>query len=357
MFNTLKVASFNCRNVKSSLSEVTELCNNNDVIFLQETWLMNFDLSMLGLISKDFYARGISAMNIDTGIINGRPYGGLACLWRKSLGDRCKPIIYDNEDRIMGIEVNVETGKMLFLNVYMPFCKSENLDDFNFYINKVNNIICSADTPVVYAIGDFNADVVKNQMFGKELSKFCHDESLFISDNIFLSSDTYTYYSEAHCTTSWLDHIISTSSAHSLINDVFVSYDYVTSDHVPLCLEIMQSKHLFTDISQKENIDSDCNVQWDKLNDEELLCYKKSTERNLRSVFLQNEVFDCCDVTCTDSLHLLAIDELYDNIINALVNSSRECVTNKIKPCSRNMNVPGWNDICKDVHSCVSNVA
>lgn len=351
MINTLKVVSFNCQNVKSSVTEVIELCKRNDIIFLQETWLMNFDLCMLGQISNEFYAKGISAMDTAKGIINGRPHGGLACLWRKSLGSKCKTMIYDNEDRIMGLELNVETGKVLFLNVYMPFCKSDNFDEFNVYINKINNLICTADTPLVYAIGDFNADIIKNQAFGIELAKFCQEEGLLISDHMRLSHDTYTYYSNAHCTTSWLDHIICTNSAHSLIKNVSVYYDYVTSDHVPLSLEIFQYQNLFYNCPQIDNFQSNCNVQWDKLNSDELLCYKYYTKTNVKSICIQPDVLECCNNTCTNSDHLLAIDNLYDDIINALVNSSKTLINSCNKSCSSEMNVPGWNDLCKDTHS------
>ena len=37
--NIAQVSSFNCRNIKSSIDNVRQLCNANDIIFLQETWL------------------------------------------------------------------------------------------------------------------------------------------------------------------------------------------------------------------------------------------------------------------------------------------------------------------------------
>ena len=35
----LRVSSFNCRNIKSSIDNVRQLCDANDIIFFQETWL------------------------------------------------------------------------------------------------------------------------------------------------------------------------------------------------------------------------------------------------------------------------------------------------------------------------------
>ena len=45
-----------------------------------------------------------------------------------------------------------------------------------------------------------------------------------------------------HNTVSWLDHIVSSVSAYSLIDDIWVKYNFVSSDHLPLCLKINLSR-------------------------------------------------------------------------------------------------------------------
>ena len=40
------------------------------------------ELSTLAGIHPDFYSRGTSSMDVSEGIFRGRPYGGLAVLWR-----------------------------------------------------------------------------------------------------------------------------------------------------------------------------------------------------------------------------------------------------------------------------------
>ena len=37
---------------------------------------------------------------------------------------------------------------------------------------------------------------------------------------------------------SWLDHVLSTTSGHSLFNSMHVKSDFITSDHLPLSLSI-----------------------------------------------------------------------------------------------------------------------
>ena len=90
MISFIRAVSFNCKNFKSSVEEIRELCMDHDVIFLQETWLMKSELPMLSQVDPGFLAQGLSSMDTDNVLITGRPYGGLAILWAKHLGAQCK---------------------------------------------------------------------------------------------------------------------------------------------------------------------------------------------------------------------------------------------------------------------------
>ena len=87
MSYSLRVTSYNCRHLKSSIDNVRQLCDAHDIIFLQETWLTNDELSLLKCLRADFYADGVSAMDTTSVILIGRPFGGIGILWRKSIGD------------------------------------------------------------------------------------------------------------------------------------------------------------------------------------------------------------------------------------------------------------------------------
>ena len=113
----IKVASFNCKDVKSSVPEILELCNNNDIILSQETWLADFEMSYVSNISHEFYASGVSAMDCNTQIYNGRPFGGLAIMWRKILANNVNMVKY-GDAKIMGI------GVKIILTTFIPKCIS-----------------------------------------------------------------------------------------------------------------------------------------------------------------------------------------------------------------------------------------
>ena len=55
-----------------------------------------------------------------------------------------------------------------------------------------------------------------------------------------------------------------------------------------------------------------------------------------------------CDVNCKDSTHMVAIDKLYNDIIQALRNSSK-FVLDKSNTVRKHV-IPGWNEHVKDAH-------
>ena len=85
----MKIVTFNCHGFKSSVQDIILLCEQFDVIILQELWLSSEDVSLLRSIHKAFEAYAVSAMNDQLGIQVGRPFGGIGVLWRKSISHAC----------------------------------------------------------------------------------------------------------------------------------------------------------------------------------------------------------------------------------------------------------------------------
>ena len=73
---------------------------------------------------------------------------------------------------------------------------------------------------IIMIVGDFNA-VTKNT-FGGLLEDFCMENDFIISDYAILPQDIFTYISDAHNTTSWIDHFVSSFSVHQAMLNVDV---------------------------------------------------------------------------------------------------------------------------------------
>ena len=99
-------------------------------------------------------------------------------------------------------------------------------------LGQIDSYIEEASTPYVVVSGDFNAN-------------FRNDKNTFRNTNLGISgvahncdSNRFKFYSDAQGTFSWLDHIITTQSASNLISSVYVLYDYIGSDHFPICCDL-----------------------------------------------------------------------------------------------------------------------
>jgi exonuclease III len=150
------LSSFNCKNVRTSVDEIRELCNTCDVILLQETWLTSQDLPYLNTLDERCYSMGVSAMSTEDSVLRGRPHGGLGIMWNKRITHMCKIIEYE-DCRILGIEINSDNKKILILNIYLPYDNGDNMDEYIFYLHKINTIVGSYPSTHVYIYGDFNA--------------------------------------------------------------------------------------------------------------------------------------------------------------------------------------------------------
>ena len=91
----LYISSFNCKGVKSSLEFVsTELCNKYDIIALQELWILPNETELCNTIHPYFESFSTSSVEVESGILSGRPYGGMGLLWRKTLDPFVKPVSF-----------------------------------------------------------------------------------------------------------------------------------------------------------------------------------------------------------------------------------------------------------------------
>ena len=171
-------------------------------------------------------------MDVRDGICRGRPYGGLAVMWRKSLGG-CE-IIDMPTPRIMCLQIRNKDNAIALFNIYMPCDGREHLDEYLHLLSFLSTAIEEREFTHIAMIGDFNTTIDANSCFGKELKKFCGDEMLSLSDSTWCDSKSFTFYSEAHQTVSWIDHCICNSNLHSAITDISILYNYVSSDHCTL---------------------------------------------------------------------------------------------------------------------------
>ena len=352
MDNNLRIISLNCYGINTSLYQVYELCEVADIVLLQETWLFTHELSILSTIHPEFEGMGVSAIDSSSGIISGRPFGGVAILTRKKMRQYCNFVFYD-DPRITGLEINCLSDSLHLLNVYLPYQCHDNYDDYVEYMGKLSAIAEGCTSSKLAIIGDFNAAV--ETTFEAELLTFCTDREFTISDYAYFGrdSDKYTYVSDAHGTTSWLDHFICSHDLHSNIVEMKILEKNPCSDHLPIyakftldfCSKIIDS----STVTDRDAMFPSINCQWAKATDLDLENYRQGTHSKLRSITVPSIVY-CKDARCKNDQHRHLIDLYYDSICNVLTDVSKMTIPTTRFKCSKDFIVPGFNEHLKELH-------
>ncbi|XP_063635034.1 uncharacterized protein LOC134805719 [Cydia splendana] len=139
MQSSYTFASFNCKSVKRSVDGIRELCRTCDLIALQETWILPDDLPYLSTIDDGFGYTGTSAVDTSVGILRGRPFGGVALLWKTSVFRNVSSVIKCDNNRVCAIKIETADRPIIVMSVYMPTNALVNLPDFTECLSAVSS--------------------------------------------------------------------------------------------------------------------------------------------------------------------------------------------------------------------------
>lgn len=342
------MVSFNCRSVKRCVNHITDLCEVHDIIALQEHWLLPDDLGYLDKIHPDFSSYGVSAVDTTTGVLKGRPYGGVAILWKRSVFPNVRPID-TGSTRVAAVCIQLTAGRsFIVMSVYMPTEDADNLPLFTECMGVISAVIETNDVETVLVLGDFNADVSRSSsLFGGKLLDFCNDQSWVCADLALLgtSSNSFTYLSDAHGTTSWLDHCIATEAGLNIVDSIYISNDVYYSDHFPLIINC--NIDMLIPKIDKAHSHSINRVIWGTRNKEQ-----KCNYANLCFEYLdlyEWPTITCKVASCNDCHHHSLIDTYYKQIINSITKAAKDSCQGKIR--NNKKPVIGWNHHVKECHA------
>ena len=205
MTDTIKISSFNCQGLKSSLPCVKVLCERANIVALQETWLHSDEVGITDHIHESYVSYSVSSVDETKELRRGRPYGGLSWLWHKGLS-KYIDIVDTQDPRIAGLRYRYGECTMLLLNVYLPTDCAENTDEQQVYLGKLASLIDDAMERHICVVGDFNAR--PGSAFFSDLSDLCRERDLTIADVAALPAGTFTHVNAEFLTQSWLDHVL-----------------------------------------------------------------------------------------------------------------------------------------------------
>ena len=337
--SSFRLISLNCEGVKNKLPNIRSLCDDADLIFLQETWLMPHETNMLNNIHEDFSSISISAVDVQSSVLTGRPYGGLSILYRKHLNLVGKFVNFD-DTRLMGYQVLFNNFTYLFLNVYMPYYCEDNIAEFTMYVGKIESILEANEMNGLVIIGDFNAHPGKE--YFNQLKHLCNEYDLIISDVENLPIDTFTHVNNSSLSKSWLDHCIMSPSLHNAVTNVHVDNDASISDHFPLYVTI-DFHNLPKGITETAFRLDNINWDFDDREKSDKLFAELSKDFDFHSVY----DFCFCNHSCQNVLHWVSIESTWSKFVRAVLQTGHKVFGTK-KPWRKT--IPGWNDHVRDLY-------
>jgi exonuclease III len=233
------IKSYNCRGFNSSKKQyIRTVLTGCDMLFLQEHWLAEPQLAVLGDVNSDFVYTAVSGFD-NSDVLIGRPYGGCDILWRATLSAIVTPIATGSM-RLCAVSMCAENYKILVINVYMPYEDGDDkADEFAEQLSIIEYIISQHSDSHVIVGGDFNVDFARNWLHTTLLCSFCDNVNLNLGVNHESCIIDFSYNFNM-TRFSIVDHfLLSGTLFDESITNITVSHDIDnTSDHDPIMLKM-----------------------------------------------------------------------------------------------------------------------
>ena len=320
---TFTIASHNLHGFKKSSAYHRACIQQHQGVWLgQETWLTEKQFPLLNSLGTQFVARSSMEDAISSGVLRGRPFGGVSIAWSPKLNGIVCPLTNFRHKRVVGVEINANNNKTLLVNVYMPFydasrreeCLVETLDA----ISMIETILEAHPLHSIIIGGDLNCELKGDSAFDSYWDELKVKYNLICCDGFITENDAYTYCHDSLDQRKWNDHFFISShlshltSNHSILND-----GDNPSDHLPLLFSInLPIKDL---VPTSESVTRPAKLRWEKLNSEQLQQYANRLLLLLQSTPSSLPLSDCHTIChCTNEVCKTAIQNEYDTILTCL---------------------------------------
>jgi exonuclease III len=237
--------SFNCTGAIDDVKHdyIADILNVNDIdiAILQETWLSPERECLLSSIHSNYMYCAKSGMDSRSDILLGRPYGGVAILWKRSLAKSISKVNCSNK-RICAASITLNCGYVLLLiNLYMP-CDNRSLNhvdpEYIDCINDVQTLMNDHSPQMIRVGGDLNTDPSRKNAHSRYLEQFCLQNGLEFSWKSGLAKPAKTFVNNSEGS-SVIDHFICSHNLYDNISNVVAIDDAVNqSFHKPIVMSV-----------------------------------------------------------------------------------------------------------------------
>lgn len=341
----IQALSFNMTGYQTGVDYLRDTIHQADplVVFLQETWHLTNACNHLGHIDSNYLFIECSGVDSSDTILRGRPSGGVAILYKKSIaGSIIK--INTSSKRVCAVILNSKDGlnDVLFINVYMPcdtFSNTSCSDAYLETLNAIDQLICKYPNARLLIGGDWNTDPSRLNAQTRVFMEFTNRNNLTLCWNSPVAKQDFTYVNHSLGHSSCLDHFLVSKTVLDDMNVCKV-----------LDSPLNASNHNIVNLSFKcdfeamntsdRQFESD-KIAWHKVSDNDINNYKNCLDTLLDGMQLPTDVIHCDDVNCKCDTHVSQINDLCASLIDACLKAGNECFP-KVSPAGKRL--PGWNE-------------
>jgi hypothetical protein len=205
---------------------------------------------------------------LSEGVLYGRPFGGMAFLWKNYLSKFIRRIGYDAVGRSVAIKIDAGSNSILLINVYLPCYQSgpEYSAELGMCIRFINNLLASECYSGVIITGDFNFPCDLGNHEFAALNNVFAGYNIVHCDHQFVSLNRATYINEALGHSSTIYHFFISNRLHQFVcnADVLECVNNF-SDHNPIYImfDITFAKELVIKSDKKRRM---FQMRWDRAN-------------------------------------------------------------------------------------------
>ena len=314
---TLTVASHNFHGFKKSALFHKECIEKYGGIWLgQETWLSEKQLTSLSSLGVNFTARSGMEEAVSSGILRGRPFGGVSIAWSSNLDHVIRPLVDFKHHRVVAVELQTTPSPTIVMSIYMPFYNSakrqECILDTIDAMSMIQSIIEEHPQHNFVIGGDFNTELSDNSPFDPMWREFIAKFDLVLCDQFVTNSVNYTYSHDSLNQTKWNDHfLVSKKISESSTDHIILEDGSNPSDHLPL---MMQIQVLLSNAPPRASPStSHPKLRWDKCTEGQTRQYTQNLDYLIKQI--ESRLMNCCAVHCQDENCRLSIQHEYDSLI------------------------------------------
>ena len=311
----LTVVTFNMHGLNQGIQTTRDLVHEQrpSVIALQEHWLTPANMYKLNDNFPTYICAGVSAMSdaVGSGVLKGRPFGGVALLIDKSF-NKCTKIVVASERYVI-----VCVGDIVVINAYFPCSGTENRQLISDEIlQEISLNISSYSEHKLLFCGDFNVDLDSNSDISCALNNFITANNMDRCDRDYRlkHKDCRTFYNESTKAGSFIDYIVVSSDLPTC-NFSVLDPKFNLSDHYPVsCICACHTSVEPTNSKPAASTTIPTQLRWDKAN---LSAYRDLTGKYLRNIYAQlDKMMSQLDVN-TNVLEE-NINYIYEQIVHIL---------------------------------------